>query len=126
MDRRFGIPLAITVFGLWLWPSIAQAGMPAPWALTEHAVNRLSAISFFLAIFFVAAGFIRLIWNSLRQSFPRLPVLSYRRALALVFLWGLLFVVVLLMVSAARELMTPGAWERDGTLYRVTPKGSQK
>ncbi len=100
--------------------------MPAPWALTEHALNRLSTISFFLAIFFVAAFFIRLIWNSLRVSFPRLPVLSYGRALALVFLWGLLFVVVLLMVSAARELMTPGAWERDGALYRVTPKGSQK
>jgi hypothetical protein len=97
----------------------ARAGMPAPWVLTDSAFTRLSTVSFFLAIIFSSAALIRLIWNSLRVSFPRLPHLSYGRALALMCLWGLLFLVVLLMVSAARELMTPGAWERDGAIYKL-------
>jgi len=26
---------------------------------------------------------------------------------------------VLTMISGARELMTPGAWEKDGAIYRL-------
>src|SRR5262249_35186152 len=33
--------------------------------------------------------------------------------------WGLLFVLVLTMISGARELMTPGAWEKQGLTYRL-------
>jgi hypothetical protein len=32
---------------------------------------------------------------------------------------GLLFYVVLTMISGARELLTPGAWEKQGTGYRL-------
>ncbi len=32
-------------------------------------------------------------------------------------IWGLLFVLVLTMISGARELMTPGAWEKEGFTY---------
>ena len=31
--------------------------------------------------------------------------------------WGSLFVLVLTMISGARELMTPGAWKKDGITY---------
>jgi hypothetical protein len=31
----------------------------------------------------------------------------------------LLFVLVLTMISGARELMTPGAWEKNGLTYRL-------
>src|SRR5262249_55804861 len=34
-------------------------------------------------------------------------------------LWGLLFLLVLTMISGARELMTPGAWEKQGLTYRL-------
>jgi hypothetical protein len=103
-----------------LWPRIAHAGMPAPLTLTEIARMRIETISFFLLALLISAGFIKLIWNSLRRSFLRLPWLSYPKALGLVILWGLLFVVVLLMISGARELMTPGAWEHSGAIYRLT------
>jgi hypothetical protein len=37
----------------------------------------------------------------------------------LVGLWGLLFLLVLTMISGARELMTPGAWKKDGVTYTL-------
>src|SRR5262249_12278141 len=51
---------------------------------------------------------------------PSLPHLSYGRSLSLVILWGLSFVVVLTMISGARELMTPGAWKKQGWTYTLT------
>ncbi len=41
----------------------------------------------------------------------------------MVVLWGLLFTVVLAMISGARELMTPGAWEKQGATYRLKEGG---
>jgi hypothetical protein len=67
----------------------------------------------------VSAGLVCWIWNALRTDFPRLPRLSYFKGLGLVFLWGLLFLLVLTMISGARELMTPGAWEKKGLLYEL-------
>lgn len=43
--------------------------------------------------------------------------------MGLVVLWGLLFIVVLAMISGARELMTPGAWEKQGATYRLAGEG---
>lgn len=98
----------------------ALAGMPVPWTLRDVARMRVEAISFFLAVLLASAGMIQWIWNALRKDFARLPRLNYWRSLGLVAIWGLLFVVVLTMVSGARELMTPGAWERNGATYRLT------
>jgi hypothetical protein len=70
-------------------------------------------------VFLIASLIIRAIWNSLRSDFPRLPHLSYPKALGLVGLWGLLFLLVLTMISGARELMTPGAWKKDGNTYTL-------
>lgn len=105
----------------------AQAGMPRVLlddlprylALTDMSRARLEAISFFIAVGLISAAAIRWMWNSLRRDFPRLPHLSYARAVGLLTLWGLLFVLVLTMISGARELMTPGAWEPDGGTYRL-------
>jgi hypothetical protein len=94
------------------------AGMPSV-TLTDAASLRLQSISFFLAAFLIASLIIRWIWNSLRNEFTRLPRLSYPKALGLVGLWGLLFLLVLTMISGARELLTPGAWKKDGLTYTL-------
>jgi hypothetical protein len=70
-------------------------------------------------VFLLCALVIRCIWNAFTTDFPRLPRLSYPKALGLVGLWGLLFLLVLTMISGARELMTPGAWKKDGVTYAL-------
>src|SRR5262245_28261846 len=107
----------------------AHAGMPAPLPtdpevvlrLSDSAVGRIQAISFFLAGLLLAAAAVRWLWNVLAGDFSRLPRLSFARALAGVMLWGLLFVIVLTMISGARELMTPGAWQKQGFTYKLAP-----
>jgi hypothetical protein len=97
---------------------VASAGMPMV-TLSEIASMRLEAISFFLIVFLMSSGLVWKIWNSARNDFPRLPHLSYWRATGLVALWGLLFLLVLTMISGARELMTPGAWHKQGLTYKL-------
>jgi hypothetical protein len=104
-------------------PGVAYAGMPAGVTLTEAARARLHTISFFLVVLLLTALAVMGIWNYLRRDFVRLPRLTYGKACGLVALWGLLFVVVLLMISGARELLTPGAWERDGVTYKLRETG---
>jgi hypothetical protein len=97
---------------------VVWAGMPAP-ELTEVATLRLDSLSFFAFVFVASAGLICLAWNALRRDFPALPRLSFWRGLGLTFLWGLLFVLVLTMISGARELLTPGAWKKQGWTYAL-------
>jgi hypothetical protein len=87
--------------------------------LTDVASMRIQTMSFFLLVLLVSALIVKLIWNGLRRDFVRLPRLSYPKSLGIVSLWGLLFILVLTMISGARELMTPGAWERNGATYRL-------
>lgn len=96
----------------------AQAGMPTP-VLSEWAAMRLEALSFFLVAVLVSTALVRWLWNLLAKDFPRLPRLGYGKALAAVVLWGLMLIVVLTMIAGARELMTPGAWQKQGLLYKV-------
>lgn len=108
-------------------PHCAQAGMPAvlptdiqlALSMTDSAIERFQAISFFLVVVVICSLVFRAIWNSLRNEFPALPLLSFWRSLGLIFLWGVAMIVVLTMISGARELMTPGAWEKKGFTYRV-------
>lgn len=126
--RRLAALLVLTIFG----PSSAFAGMPSPlptdperylvWRVNDSILGRLQAISFFLLLLFVSTAVVRWLWNYLRKDFPSLPFLSYGKALAGVLLWGLLFLVVLTMISGARELMTPGAWQKQGFTYQLTPQ----
>ncbi len=104
---------------VWLgWSSPAYAGMPFV-TLSDLARMRFQVISFFLLVLFVATWVIQRVWNGLRHDFPRVPELSCKRALGLVTLWGLLFVLILTMISGARELMTPGAWKKQGFTYAL-------
>jgi hypothetical protein len=102
--------------------SVALAGMPTP-QLSDFAAVRIEAISFVGVLLLISAAVVRWLWNSLAKDFPTLPRLDYFRALSAVLLWGLLFVIVLTMIAGARELMTPGAWEKDGLLYKVAGDG---
>lgn len=109
------------------------AGMPAPlpmWTVetypdnpnttsTRQAETILQAISFFSVVLLVSAAGVRFLWNVLRRDLSWLPELGYGRALSLTALWGLLFVIVLTMISGARELMTPGAWQQQGWTYQL-------
>lgn len=123
----------------WFIQTPSMAGMPAllptNWT-AEHNVDpsrswspgspvgsmdaRWQALSFFTAVVLVSAWIVKRLWNLLRVEFDWLPQLDYRRALSLVVLWGLLFIVVLTMISGARELMTPGAWRKQGWTYRLS------
>ncbi len=103
---------------LLLTPAVALAGMPS-YILTEVASQRFQAISFFLLVFLAVTLAVWRLWNGLRRDVPRLPRLGFRAALALVFLWGLGFQLVLSMIAGGRELMTPGAWERKGATHEL-------
>lgn len=115
----------------------ADAGMPAPLPTSWTKENpphfsysaassrpsgdaRLQAISFFAACLLLSAWGVQRLWLVLRRDLTWLPVLGYWRSLSLVVLWGLLFVIVLTMISGARELMTPGAWRKQGWTYKLS------
>lgn len=98
----------------------ASAGMRPHPVLTDLGRFRLDVISFFVVVILVLSGVVKLLWSGFRRDFPSLPRLTYGKACGVVALWGLLFVVVLAMISGARELMTPGAWEaREDGGYRL-------
>lgn len=119
--RRHVWVSTLTVAAILLLAQPALAGMPAPYRLSQLSQLRLEAISFFLGVLLASAALIRWVWNGLRHSVGRLPHLSYGKAVGLVVLWGLLFTIVLTMIAGARELMTPGAWERQGATYKLKP-----
>jgi hypothetical protein len=98
-----------------------QAAVADSYWMAPH----LQAISFFLVGLLVCAWAVRGLWALLRKDLSWLPPLSYGRSLSLVILWGLLFVVVLTMISGARELMTPGAWRKQGWTYRLAEPSSK-
>lgn len=105
------------------------AGMPSPLPseedievvqrLTGSAEARLQVVSFFLVGLLLCALAVQLLWNAVARGVPAWPRLSYGRAVAGVVLWGLVFVLVLTMISGARELMTPGAWKKQGFTYKL-------
>ncbi len=111
-------PVRSLLLALLLTPAVALAGMPSV-LLTDLARTRMESISFFAALFLAVVFAVRALWNRLQRDVPRLPRLGFGSALALVFLWGLGFQLVLSMIAGGRELMTPGAWERTGATHRL-------
>jgi hypothetical protein len=117
------MPIVRTAAGLWLVSAIpAFAGMTVI-SLSDIARARIDALSFFIATYLLISWVVKLLWNHLGKTFAALPRLDYRRALGLVFVTGLMFYVVLTMISGARELLTPGAWEKQGVGYRIRENG---
>ncbi len=131
MRARLHICLAVWWFCV-LFAGTAEAGMaamtleeiPRYLTLSKLAKLRLDAISFFLVALLASGWAIQRIWNSLAKDFPKLPRISYLRSLGLIALWGLLFLLVLTMISGARELMTPGAWRKNGLTYELAEPAS--
>lgn len=120
--RRIGL------LSLFVWSSSGTsviAGMPS-FVLSDVARARVEVISFFLLCYFLLAWAVKGLWNSLTKTFPNLPRLGYRNALSLMLVAGLLMYVVLTMISGARELMTPGAWEKQGATYKLRSSGSSE
>jgi hypothetical protein len=105
--------------------------LPTPWTAdsslnsrignggSSYAAPFLQAFSFFMVVLLGSAWAVKALWNVLRKDLPVLPALSYRRSLCFVILWGLLAIIVLTMISGARELMTPGAWRKQGWTYKL-------
>jgi hypothetical protein len=126
-----GIAFVATV--ILLQVTVCDAGMPAllptGWTAdsprsgsvgsSSAADARWQAISFFVACLLLSAWGVKALWNFVCRDFPALPPLRYGRAFSLVVLWGLCFIVVLTMISGARELMTPGAWKKQGWTYTL-------
>lgn len=123
----------LAVLAAILLPAYGYAGMPTPLPedlprrlqLTEWGHARFQAISFFGAGVLTAAGIVCGLWNWLQRDFRWLPRLTYGKAIGVTVLWGLLFIVVLTMISGARELMTPGAWRKSGFTYQLVEPRSR-
>ncbi|MEM9659939.1 MAG: hypothetical protein AAF961_16365, partial [Planctomycetota bacterium] len=98
MGRRRHVQLVATLVVLSLAPTSAYAGMPSV-QLHDLVRLRLEVISFFALGFLLCSGAVQWLWNFLRADFTSLPHLSFSRACGVVGLWGLLFVVVLTMIS---------------------------
>ena len=127
--------LLVALFSATYWlaaAAVSLGGMPAllPSTWTKessstggadysNAAPYLQSISFFVVVLLASAWAVKGLWQHLRKDIRWLPTLTYGRSLSLVVLWGLLFVVVLTMISGARELMTPGAWQKQGWTYRL-------
>lgn len=103
-----------------------MAGMPSP-QLTDVAKARLDVISFFIFAYLLCAVVFRWLWNLLAKDFAWMPRLTFKRSLALLVVAGLFLYFVLTMISGARELMTPGAWAKEGVTYKLqTPDRDPK
>jgi hypothetical protein len=106
--------LGIGLFGI----QPLQAGMTS-YGIDSIAGFRLQALSFFLMLLLFLSWGLKRLWNGLRGAFPSWPILTFRWAFSLLLLFGLLIHMVLTMIAGARELMTPGAWQKDGSRYRL-------
>lgn len=95
------------------------AGMPS-FTLNDVAEMRIVTISFFLLVALISTWLLKTLWNVLSRDFSALPTIRFKHALAIFTVSGLFLYVVLTMISGARELMTPGAWEKDGATYQLS------
>jgi hypothetical protein len=94
--------------------------------LTDVARLRFEDISFFAFLLLLATLGIRFLWNFLAKDFSKLPRLSFLKALSLTGLLSLLMLLILVMIAGARELLTPGAWYRQGSHYRPNDTGNRE
>ena len=88
----------------------SHAGMPS-FALRDIYRLRFQELSFFIFLLVVCAFLLKVTWNYAVKGFGSVPKLNFRRSLCLAILFGLLMLLILTMISGARELLMPGAWE---------------
>src|SRR5258708_5020817 len=110
--------------------AVLSAAFPARAGMTVYDLNdvvrlRLEDISFFTVLLLLCVFGIRFLWNYVAKDIPRIPRLTYSKALCLTGLLSLLMLLVLSMISGARELLTPGAWRRQGSEYRFSDTANE-
>jgi hypothetical protein len=111
-SRAFALVVVI------LAPATAHAGM-VMYTLSDVVSARLQVISFFIFLSLLLAFVFQRCWNLLAKDFSRMPALSYRHSVAAIVVASLFCGLILTMISGARELMTPGAWDKIGTHYKL-------
>src|SRR5204863_7262490 len=96
----------------------SHAGMPS-FALRDIYRLRFQELSFFVFLLVACAFLFKLMWNYSVKGFSWLPTLNFWRAFCLASLFGLLMLLILTMISGIREVLTPGAWRKQGSTYRL-------
>ena len=107
--------LSITCFAQ---TSPAHAGMTV-YGLKDVYRLRLEEISLFILMLLCCALVFKLLWNHGTKGFSFLPRLKFLQALSLSLVLGLAMLLILTMISGIREVLTPGAWRRQGASYRL-------
>jgi hypothetical protein len=96
----------------------AHAGMTV-YGLRDVVRLRLEEISFFVVLLVACSFVFQLLWNFAFKGFKAIPRLKFPQALCLALLFGLVMLLILTMISGIREVLTPGAWRKQGTSYRL-------
>jgi hypothetical protein len=116
-SRAPKVTVALAFLILWATTE-CYAGMTV-YTLRDVYRLRFRSLSFFIFLLFASALLFRVTWNYAAKGVKFIPRLNYWRALSLSFLLGLAMLVVLTMISGIREVLTPGAWRKQGTGYRL-------
>lgn len=119
MQNRGGTVITVLVAASCLLvTNECYAGMTV-YTLRDIYRTRFQDLSFFIFLLFACALLFQLTWNYGARGFPAIPKMNYWRALSLSFLFGLAMLLILTMISGIREVLTPGAWRKQGTSYRL-------
>ena len=102
----------------------AHAGMPS-YNLTDATRMRIEELSFFFVVLLLCSLGVKAIWNLFARDFPKLPRIGFGRSLALTVLLGMFALLILSMISGARELLTPGAWRRQGVTHKLSDPANE-
>jgi hypothetical protein len=111
-------PLAACVLACACGVPTAQAGMTV-YGLRDIYRLRFEEMSFFIVLFLACAVFLKLLWNHAVKGFPAIPRLKLRHSFSLALLLALAMLLILTMISGIREVLTPEAWRRQGSSYRL-------
>ena len=102
----------------------ARAGMTV-YDLNDVVRLRLEDVSFFAFLLLLCALGVKLVWNYVAKGMTALPRISFLRSLCVTGVLSLMMLLVLSMISGARELLTPGVWRRQGSAYRLNDAASE-
>jgi len=102
----------------------ALAASPAHAGMTVYGLNdvyklRLEEISFFILLFLLCSVALKFLWNYAVKGFDFLPKIGFRQAMCLALIFGTGTLLILTMISGIREVLTPGAWRKQGSAYRL-------
>lgn len=119
MQARRALNWVALFLAFWILPDVpAHAGMTV-YGLRDIYRLRLEEISFFVVLLLVCALGLKLLWNYSFNAFRNVPRLKYLQALSVSVMFGLVMLLILTMISGIREVLTPGAWRKQGTSYRL-------